>query len=142
MNNPETGTDGGLMPAGSPVGGLIGALHGQGGGLVLPKPFMQEIFLFETTVAGTSHVPDIQATATALQEGDTLAFFREPDNVYDKQAILVQSPSGKKLGYVPQRDNVIFARLMDAGKLLFGRVTSVKVRGTWAQIGMRVLQKE
>ena len=31
--------------------------------------------------------------------------------------------SGQTVGYVPRRDNVVFARLMDAGKQLFGTIT-------------------
>lgn len=35
--------------------GLVGLLHGQGGGLSIPKPFERDIFLFDTYIAGTSH---------------------------------------------------------------------------------------
>ena len=31
---------------------------------------------------------------------------------------------GEKLGYIPKRDNDIFCRLMDAGKILHARVYS------------------
>ena len=30
-----------------------------------------------------------------------------------------------KLGYVPERDNIVFTRLMDAGKYLTARVTEI-----------------
>ncbi len=35
---------------------------------------------------------------------------------------------GKKVGYVPEKDNIIFSRLMDAGKLLSAKVTDIKER--------------
>ena len=44
------------------------------------------------------------------------------DNKFDSNAILILTESKKKLGYVPEKDNVIFARLMDAGKLLIARI--------------------
>lgn len=47
-----------------------------------------------------------------------------------------------KIGYVPQADNVIFARLMDAGKLLFGKITSRELRGSWLRIAIKVFSHE
>lgn len=35
-------------------GKVVDGLHG--GGLVIPKPFNRQIFLFETHIAGTSHI--------------------------------------------------------------------------------------
>jgi hypothetical protein len=43
-----------------------------------------------------------------------------------------------KIGYVPKQDNVIFARLMDAGKVLFGRIVSKEKKGTWVRIDIKV----
>jgi hypothetical protein len=37
---------------------------------------------------------------------------------------------------------VIFSRLMDAGKLLFGRITSRKMQGKWLKIDIRVFLHE
>ena len=37
------------------------------------------------------------------------------DNKFDSNAILILNADKKKLGYVPEKDNVVFARLMDAG---------------------------
>ncbi|MBR1640913.1 MAG: hypothetical protein IJ683_01080 [Butyrivibrio sp.] len=35
----------------------------------------------------------------------------------------------KKLGYVPEKDNIVFARLMDAGKLLKAKITQINQKG-------------
>ena len=35
---------------------------------------------------------------------------------------------GVKIGYIPQKDNIIFARLMDAGKLLLEKLRKKKRR--------------
>ena len=107
-------------------GGLIGLLHSQNGELTMPKPFEREIFLFDTYIAGTSFIEGIEEFEQHLNEGDKLDFFREPDNIYDSKAIVIKTDNGVKIGYVPRNDNAIFSRLMDAGKLLFGRITSKK----------------
>ena len=69
-------------------------------------------------------------------------YFREPDNRYDKQAIVIKTVDGVKIGYVPKQDNVIFARLMDAGKLLFGKITSKEKKGSWVKIYIKVFLHE
>ena len=44
----------------------------------------------------------------------------------------------KKLGYVPEKDNIIFARLMDAGKLLIARIFKITKRGSFTQISIGI----
>ena len=122
--------------------GLVGLLHGAGGELNVPLPFEREIFLFDTYVAGTTHIPGIEDLVPHLHEGDKLRFFREPDNQYDKQAIVIKNEDGVKVGYVPQKDNVIFARLMDAGKLLFGRIAEKELRGSWLKLDIKIYLQE
>lgn len=62
------------------VGSVIGLIHGKDGTLGMPVPFERDIFLFDTCVAGTSHVEGIEALESQLREGERLAFLREPDN--------------------------------------------------------------
>lgn len=123
-------------------GGLLGLLHGKGGDLVIPKPFEKDIFLFDTYIAGTTHIEGIEELALYLNVDDKLDFFREPDNPYDEQAIMIKTTNGVKLGYVPKQDNVIFARLMDAGKLLFGRISHEETKGRWVKIKIKVFLHE
>lgn len=123
-------------------GGLVGLLHGKGGDLVVPKPFEHDIFLFDTHVAGTSHIVGIEELEPYLNVDDRLDFFREPNNPYDAQAIMIRNKDGVKIGYVPKADNVIFARLMDAGKLLFGRITGKEMHGKWLKIQIKVYLQE
>jgi len=130
----------GLVPV--QQGGLIGLIHGKGGDLALPKPFEHEIFLFDTRVAGTTHVEGIMDLEPHLNPGDKLDFLREPDNPHDSGAILIKNAGGVKIGYVPQADNIIFARLMDAGKLLFARIVEKQVKGNWLQIDIKVYLQE
>lgn len=122
--------------------GLVSLLHGKNGEVSMPKPFERDIFLFDTYVAGTSHVEGIKELEPHLQIGDRLAFFREPENPYDAQAIVIKATDGVKIGYVPRQDNVIFARLMDAGKLLFGKITEKEKKGKWVRISIDIFLHE
>lgn len=131
---------GDLVKTGS--SGLVGLLHGKNGEISIPKPFEKDIFLFDTYVAGTTHIEGIEELEPHLNVDDRLAFFREPDNRYDTQAIVIKTVDGVKIGYVPKQDNVIFARLMDAGKLLFGKITSKEKKGSWVKIYIKVFLHE
>ncbi|MDR1765095.1 MAG: HIRAN domain-containing protein [Lachnospiraceae bacterium] len=116
---------------------LIGLLHGKDGA-ALPRPFERDIYLFDTHVAGTSHVEGIMELEPFLNVGDKLTFLRETDNPHDEKAILVKNADGVKIGYVPRMDNAIFARLMDAGKLLFARITAKETVDGWLKISIRI----
>lgn len=100
------------------------------------KPLIREIHLFDSYVAGTTHLPD-QTVLDAIKVGDRLTLRREM-NKFDDNAILMLTEDGRKLGYVPEKDNLIFARLMDAGKLLGARISTITVRGTFRQIGVGI----
>jgi hypothetical protein len=126
----------------SDSGGLVSLLHGKGGGLDIPKPFERDIYLFDTQVAGTSYVEGIEELEPHLNIDDKLSFYREPDNPYDHKAIVIKNADGVKIGYVPRADNVVFSRLMDAGKLLFGRITSKEMSGKWLKIEIKIFLHE
>ena len=120
---------------------LVELIHNTGD-LVIPKPFERDIFLFSTFVAGTTHVENIKALADELKSDIRLSFFREPDNKYDDKAIVIKTADGQKAGYVPKKDNPVFSRLMDAGKLLFGKITSLEKKGTWVEIKIDIFLHE
>lgn len=99
----------------------------EGGGLSeVIKPLSREIYLFDTYVAGVSHLQD-KSVLDEIKVNDQLLLRRE-DNKFDDKAIMLMTKGGKKLGYVPEKDNVIFSRLMDAGKLLTAYIRLIKVR--------------
>lgn len=128
-----------IKPEGS---GLVSLFHGANGELMIAKPYERDIFLFDTYIAGTTHVEGIEELEPFLKVDDKIEFFREPDNRYDPQAIVIRTTSGTKIGYVPKKDNVVFARLMDAGKLLFGRISEKEKRGNWVQIKIKIYLHE
>ena len=96
------------------------------------KPLRQEIHLFDTYIAGTTYLKDKSVLET-IQVGDSLILQRE-DNKFDENAILVMNTDRKKLGYVPEKDNIVFSRLMDAGKLLMAKIKKISPKGTFTQI--------
>jgi hypothetical protein len=74
-----------------------------------------------------------------LKVGDALTLTREPDNHYDPKAIRVEW-QGHKLGYVPRRENLDLARLMDNGQALHARITRLQqARNPWERIRFEVL---
>lgn len=89
----------------------------------LIRPLVNEIHLFDTIISGTSFAED-PSLYEALKENEKLILQRE-SNRFDECAIVILNQEKKKLGYIPERDNLIFSRLMDAGKLLFAKVISV-----------------
>lgn len=121
---------------------LIEYLLKTGTGLDLPKPFERDIYLFDTYVAGTSHIEGIENIGESLKEGDRLVFYREPENEHDPQAIRIENLKGEKIGYVPRKDNVVFSRLMDAGKVLFAKVIEKEMKGKWLKIKIKIYLHE
>lgn len=112
------------------------------GALDIEKPFSREIFLIEVHIAGTTHIDNIDVLEPKLTEGVEVQFFREPNNQYDSKAIVVKDKEGNKLGYIPKEKNEILSRLMDAGKLLYGKVKTKKKLGDWVKIEMKVYLKD
>ena len=102
----------------------------------LIKPMTREIHLFDSWIAGTTHLDDKSVLET-VKADDELKLRRE-DNPFDKKAILVLNAEGKKLGYVPEKDNIVFSRLMDAGKILKAKVFSVKQETGYTRINIGI----
>lgn len=114
---------------------LVSLVEGHEIGDVL-KPLIKEIHLFDSYIAGTTHLPD-PSVLDEIKEGDRLTLQRE-DNKFDSNAIIIMAEDKRKLGYVPEKDNIVFARLMDAGKLLKAKINTITVRGTFKQISIGI----
>lgn len=107
----------------------------------LPMPFVKEIYLLKTHIAGTTFL-DLEDVEPELQEHQLLLFKRESNNKVDKMAIVIATESGLKLGYVPKDQNPIMARLMDAGKILFGKLENKKWVNSWLKLNIRVYMRD
>ena len=102
----------------------------------LIKPLVTEIHLFDTFVAGTTHLED-PSVLEGIGIGDRLSLMRE-DNKFDSNAILILTADKKKLGYVPEKDNILFARLMDAGKMLAAKIKGIEKKGSFTKIAIGI----
>ena len=114
---------------------LVSVIENKGLDSVI-KPLSQEIHLFDSYIAGTTHLND-KTVLDTIQIGDKLTLQRE-DNKFDSNAIIVLNAEKKKLGYVPEKDNIVFARLMDAGKLLTAKINKITVKGSFKQISIGI----
>ena len=133
---------------------LVAALHADGAELTLPLPFERDIFLLGTDVVGTNYVKNIAALYETLQEGERVRLVREPENPYDEYAIRIDAlpeegelsqdalDLGCKLGYIPRERNKVFARLLDAGKDLYGTVRHKEIVGGYYRIVIKVFLRD
>ncbi len=102
----------------------------------LIKPLSREILLFDSYVAGTAYLDD-DTVLDEIKTGDKLILQRE-DNRFDDNAILVLDEKKRKIGYVPEKDNIVFARLMDAGKLLTAKIDRIESKSCFRQINISI----
>lgn len=100
------------------------------------KPLIKEIHLFDSYIAGTTHLED-KTVLDVIKVGDNLSLQRE-DNKFDSNAVIIFAEDKRKLGYVPEKDNIVFARLMDAGKLLKAKITKIDQKGSFKQISIGI----
>ena len=107
----------------------------------LPKPFVQEVELLNCNIAGTTFL-NLKDIEPKLKKNQLLVLKREPKNKYDDKAILILTEDGQKLGYVPQERNEILSNLMDAGKLLFGRLDEKNWVGSWLRLDIQVYLRD
>ena len=102
----------------------------------LIKPMIREIHLFDTYIAGTTHLDD-KSVLERILIGDELILQRE-NNPFDKKAILVLTKEKQKLGYIPERDNVVFSRLMDAGKMLKAKIIQIGEMKSYTRVNIGI----
>jgi len=120
---------------------MLALLTGTADGGTLPKPFEKEIFLLETHIAGTTFT-DAKALESELAEGDLLRFTRDAENEHDSLAIVIRNDHNHRLGFVPKAQNQILARLMDAGKLIYGSIKNKQRHDDWLKIDIRVYMRD
>ncbi len=120
------------------IASLISGSFGSDG---MPMPFVQEIFLIECNIAGTSHI-DLAGIEPSLKIEDNLVMKREPLNNFDALAVMILTQKGEKLGYIPKDKNEIFSRLMDAGKFIFGKIQSKHWHGEWLKLMVKIYLRD
>ena len=80
-----------------------------------------QMLVQNSPLAGFRHAEAADAWPD-LRQGDELTLVREPDNAFDKNAVRVEW-RGRKLGYVPRRENSALAWALDRGETLRARVS-------------------
>lgn len=115
-------------------------LLSDGGGISF-KAFEEDILALSSIVAGTAYqnLTEIEKKITVHESKFILK--REPDNQYDKFAVVVLFED-KKLGYIPKSKNQTIARLMDAGKEFYAKPIHKEWEGKWLRIDMEVFLKD
>lgn len=103
-----------------------------------PIPFAKEIYLYDTRIAGTSYIKNIDEIVRKLKVGDKLTLLREINNKYDEFAIIIKTKDNEKIGYFPQIQNIVFSRLMDAGKLLSAKIDQIDKKNNWYDIKIKI----
>lgn len=119
----------------------LALLQAQLGGEARLVPYARDILLVECHVAGTSH-RELDEVEPRLGAGQVLSLRRDPANEHDPLAIRVFELGGVELGFVPRAKNEALARLMDAGKALFGRIESVTRERRWLRIEMTLYLRD
>ena len=112
------------------------------GGAMMPIPFAKDVFLLESVVVGTGYVRDIEKKLRNIAPESILEFRRDPQNPHDELAIQVLNERGERIGFVPREDNPVLARLMDAGKSLYGKVREVHGPDNWRRIEMDIYLRD
>ena len=115
---------------------LVETLNQNGGVDKLLKPLIREIHLFDTYIAGTTHLED-PSILLQLNPQESLKLVRE-QNKFDPNAIVILDSSNKKLGYIPEKDNIVFSRLMDAGKALSAKIKSIQKKKSFMDIQISI----
>ena len=101
---------------------LMSLLHNNGGQDIIP--FGREIFVINVYVAGIQYCKTIAQIQDQITDTTHLTMRRQPQNEVDQYAIGIYF-NQTRIGWVPMKDNLVIARLMDAGKLFNCKVVSI-----------------
>lgn len=113
---------------------LMAILAGGGKDIV---PFKREIFVINVFVAGCGYCQGIDKLVEGLDKDMQLTMRRHPENEVDEFAIGLYYRENR-IGWVPMKDNLVMARLMDAGKMFTCKVVSVKKDPSWPRINVSI----
>lgn len=112
------------------------ALLGSGGSGGI-RPFAREIFVLNEFVAGTTYCENLEDVIDQVTPGTVLKMRRDPDNEVDEFAIGIYIGT-TRIGWVPMKENLVIARLMDAGKAFTCKVVKVQCLGSWWRINVSI----
>lgn len=67
---------------------------------------------------------------------------RENNNEHDELAIMILTRNSDKLGYVSRSKNEVLTRLMDSGKLIFGKIEDKCWKGSWLKLDIKIYLRD
>jgi len=102
----------------------------------LLNPLSKEIHLFDTYIAGTMNIKDISILKN-IKVNEKLNLIRK-ESIYGTNTIDIYKENDIKIGYIPEKDSEVFARLMDAGKCLIAKVSKIDTKGSFISIGIGI----
>lgn len=114
---------------------LMALLSKEGGSDIIP--FKQEIFVLNDYVAGTGYCDKIGEVIGFIDSGTSLTLRRHPDNEVDEYAIGIYFKE-IRIGWVPMKDNLVIARLMDAGKMFTCKIVHIEPDDNWPRIDVNI----
>jgi hypothetical protein len=88
------------------------------------KPEEQRTVIYSGYLAGISYY-ELKNVYHFLSEGQRLTLRREPSNSYDQNAISIWFHE-HKLGFIPKKDNMVIANLMDGYFELTASISKIK----------------
>jgi hypothetical protein len=91
------------------------------GALADERPTSVRLLVQSSPLAGFRYHAAVEVW-DLLRVGQALELHREPSNPYDANAISV-AWRGRKLGYVPRRENAALAWALDRGEVLNARIS-------------------
>ncbi|MCL1932006.1 MAG: HIRAN domain-containing protein [Treponema sp.] len=121
---------------------IVSILNSWKTGLDIGKPFSKQIYLISASIAGLFYVDNIHDVLDEIKLESKLRFVREPDNQHDELAIQVKDQNDNKLGYIPRQKNPILARLMDAGKHIYGTVKEINNDDSYMNVEMEIFMDD
>jgi len=83
----------------------------------LLKPLVNQIKLFDSFIGKVYLLKDVNPLLK-VKIGDKLSLKRRT-STYSKYEVLIYNSSNELVGYVPENDEIVLSRLMDAGKSFF-----------------------
>jgi len=102
------------------AGLLLAAAHAQGE----ERTPSLRLLVQESPLAGYRYAEAAEIWPL-LRVGDALDLSREPDNLHEPNAVRVEW-RGRKLGYVPRRENAALAWGLERGERLRARITRLE----------------
>lgn len=96
---------------------------------------------FHTKVAGVSF-DGRQRIIRQTRVGESLSLVREPNNPYDRNAIMVLNGSGNQLGFIPKEIASTLASDMDSGSKYIATVTAITGTNPGDTMGVNILVKQ